>query len=89
MGPRERCDTAASRVPSAGLWPASCVPWRRGSGLDLAVRGRGRVCSFFGEPRFYHVAGRSRDNARGARLQSPFVLLTTHAVSPLPLNEIH
>ncbi|WP_139111339.1 hypothetical protein [Ralstonia pickettii] len=80
-GPREQCDTGCSHGSPAGRWACHLdTLWRCGAELDLAVEAGAAPVVLLRQTPFYHAPGSMR---RGARLQSPYGLLTSRLAQPL------
>ncbi|WP_155754546.1 hypothetical protein [Burkholderia stagnalis] len=78
-GPCEQCDTDRSHGSPAGQRACHLDPlWRRGTVLDLAVEAGAAPVVLLRQTPFYHAPSPMR---RGARLQSPYGLLTSRPAS--------
>ncbi|WP_232452801.1 hypothetical protein [Burkholderia ubonensis] len=85
-GPREQCDTDRSHGSPAGQWAGHLDPqWRCGTVLDLAVEAGAAPVVLLRQTPFYHAPSPMR---RGARLPSPYGLLTSRSASTSRLRQV-
>ena len=85
-GPREQCDTDRSHGSPAGRRACHLDPmWRCGTVLDLAVEAGAAPVVLLRQTPFYHA---HRPMRRGARLQSPYGLLTSRPASTSRFRQV-